>query len=307
MNAKWVGGSVRARLLLERRLGWERAQDVAGASSLRSALELLAEDGYCRDVPPGVSLAAAQRSIAAAALFRLRILAGWLPPEGVGILRALAAWFELANVEDRLAYLHGGGLEAPFELGALASAWRRIEATQTPAELRAALAGSVWGDPGGEEPETVHLGLRLSWARRVLASAPEAVPLVAGALALLLARELFAAGRTPELITPQPFPAVGSKWQAAGTLGDLASALPDTAAWVLAGVDSAEQLWEAETAWWTRVAEEGGRLVQSFGSRSVVIGAAALFAVDAWRACAALEIARLGGPLDLRERFGGRA
>ena len=48
--------------------------------------------------------------LAETVLWHLRVLAGWLPPAAVGRLRALAAWFELVNIEQRVDYLAGGEL-----------------------------------------------------------------------------------------------------------------------------------------------------------------------------------------------------
>ena len=50
---------------------------------------------------------AAQRGVAETLLWHLRILAGWLPAAGAGLMRALAGWFELQNIDARLAALAG--------------------------------------------------------------------------------------------------------------------------------------------------------------------------------------------------------
>lgn len=296
MSAAWVAGAVRARLLLGRRAGRERLLAVARAPSLRGGLALLAPTGYGRALHAGLDLERSQRAVAATVLLHLRVLAAWLPPEGASLLRALAAWFELANVEDRLAYLLGGELVTPFELGGLATAWPAAERAQTPAELRAVLARSAWGDPGGETPEAVHLGLRLSWGQRVLATVPEAEALVAGAAALLAARELFVAGRPPELVTPRALPGLGSAWQEARTFEELAPRLPKRARWALAGASSPRELWRAEVAWWAEAERTGRRLVRSVHEgREAVVGTALLLAADAWLTEAALAYAAYPG------------
>ena len=83
-------------------------------------------------------------------------------------MRALAAWFELQNIDARLAALAGDGREPqPFVLGALATAWPMIERARSIEELASALADSAWGDPGGRSPAELALGLRVVWARRV--------------------------------------------------------------------------------------------------------------------------------------------
>jgi hypothetical protein len=305
VSAGWVGASVRARLLLRRRLGPERAADLARSPSLREALVGLTGTAYGRELEPGVDLETAQHEVAAAMLLHLRLLSGWLPPGKVGFLRSLAAWYELANVEDRLAYLSGADLRPPFDLGGLASAWPRASRALTPAELRSALAGSAWGDPGGEAASDVHLGLRAAWAERILADLPELRELVAGALALLLARELFVTGRPADSLAELHLSAAGSEWEQARTLGGLAAALPSTARWALGGVEAPEELWHAEIGWWARVEEVGRRLLRgSREGRAAVTGSVLLLAADTWRTAAALAAADRGG-LDLGEVFGG--
>ncbi|MGZ4381420.1 MAG: hypothetical protein ACXVZ3_08370 [Gaiellaceae bacterium] len=308
MSAGWIAAGVRSRLLLRRRLGPERALAVAESPTVRDALPLLAGSAYARELDPAASLEAAQRGVAASVLLHLRLLAGWLPPGGAGLVRALAAWFEVANVEDRLAYLNGAELRLPFDLGALATAWPAAAQAQSAAELRSALARSAWGDPGGETAETLPLGLRIAWAQRVLGSVPELSRLVSGALALLAARELFVAERPIEQLTAGGLPALGSGWETAGTLRELVEALPERAAWALAGIDSGERLWEAEAAWWSELEREGERLARRpLEDRAVVAGVAALLAADAWRTSAALALAGRGERPELRRALGAAA
>src|SRR3972149_286485 len=113
MSIGWVGASVRARLLLRRRVGQGRAAQIARSPSLRDALLGLAGTAYGRELEPGLRLEAAQRAVAAATLLHLRLLSGWLPPGRAEVLRALAAWYELANVEDRLVHPPGGAVPPP--------------------------------------------------------------------------------------------------------------------------------------------------------------------------------------------------
>jgi hypothetical protein len=292
----WVGASVRARLLLRRRIGPERAAQLARSTSLREALQGLAGTAYARELDPGLGLEAAQRAVAAATLLHLRLLSGWLPPGRAESLRSLAAWFELVNVEDRLAYLLGAELRPAFDLGGLASAWPGASKAISPPELRDALTRSSWGDPGGDTPEDVHIALRASWARRVLAEAPELRELAAGAFVLFLAREVFVTGRPVEHLLKQQTAPVGSGWAHARTFEELAASLPAQASWVLAGLAGSEQLWLAELRWWARAEELGRELVAlSRASRAAVTGAALLLAVDAWRTGAALAAAAEGG------------
>ena len=115
MSASWVAGSVRGRLLLVRRLGLGPALDRARAGTPGEALSLLAASPYGRGAELPEDVAAAQRAIAETFLLHLRLLAGWLPPAGMGAVRALAGWFELVNVED-----HKEGFFAMSAVSALA-------------------------------------------------------------------------------------------------------------------------------------------------------------------------------------------
>ena len=59
-----------------------------------------------------------------------------------------------------------------------------------------AVAASAWGQLDARSPAELTLGLRVAWARRVEEAAPEAADWVAGAGALLLARELLVAAQS---------------------------------------------------------------------------------------------------------------
>jgi hypothetical protein len=295
MSLGWVAGTTRARLLLGGRLGAGRASELARAGSEAEAVAALAAGPYGRREDVGADLAGAQRAIAATLLLRLRLLAGWLPPGATGVVRGLAGWFELANIEDRLAYLLGHEPEPPFELGSLTLAWPTLQSAQTPAELRAALAASAWGDPGGEEPSAVHVSLRLAWARRVLTEAPEAGAWVGGALAILLARELLHGGDVLRS-SPRLGAILGVGWEHATTVQVLARSLPREAAWALDGIDGPDELWRAEARWWDRVERDADRMARGHREgRRAVVGVVALLAADARRAAAALESAARDG------------
>lgn len=296
LSPGWVASSVRARHLLARRLGRAQAATLARAPSLDAALELLASSAYGHSCRPGLDLVGAQRAVASTALWHMRVLAGWTPPRGLEPVRALAAWFEIANVDDRLAYLAGAEATAAFELGGLATAWPRLAGVQSARELRALLTGTPWGDPGTGEAAAIPLALRLAWARRASASVQEAVDWAAGAVALLLARELFLASRPADRLRELRPPGVGVAWQHATSLAELRAALPPQAAWVLQDVGEPDRLWRGEAAWWRRVEADAERLTRSaqMGLASVV-GCVALLGVDAWRAAAALEVAARGG------------
>jgi hypothetical protein len=292
VSAGWVAGSVRARLLLRRRLGRDGARALAAQRTLEEAVAALGATPYARATEFGSDLEGAQRAVAAAALLEIRLLAGWLPRGAAELIRSLAAWFELANVEDRLAYLLGSEARQPFELGVLASAWPRVALAQTPAEVRAALGASAWGDPGSDDSGPLHLALRIAWARRALTHVPEARAWVAGALAILVAREAFVAGRSVAELRLPHLVELGPRWRQATTLDSLRLGLDPRAAWALAGVADAGDLWRAEPAWWLRVEADGEAFARGpREGRGVVVGAVALIGLDALRTTAALAVA----------------
>lgn len=300
MAAAWVAGSVRARLLLQHRAGPETALLVAQAGSLESAVGLLstADVVAARD---GAGLEAAQRAVAASLALRIRLLAAWLPRDGAAMIRTLAAWFELANIEDRLAYFAGAELRSPYELGMLSSIWTGASAAQSADELRRLLAGSAWGDPGSDERDDVHLALRLAWARRVSAQVPAARAWAAGAVALLLAAELFVAERPvdDDLVRRAR---LGGSWAAAASIAELRELLPGVAAWALGDVEDPADLWRSEVAWWRRVAGDAAQLTRSsLGGCEVAIGAVALLAFDAMLLTVALATAAQGGRATAKE------
>ncbi len=301
LSAGWVAGSVRARTLLQRRLGADAARQLASTPSLARALEQLSATAYGRRCQPGLTLAAAQRAVADTLLWHLRVLAGWVPPQALEPLRALAAWFEIANVDDRLAYLAGAEVPAPFALGGLATAWPRLADAGTPGDVRARLTGSAWADPGSDEPSSIRLALRLTWGRRVLAAVPQAEAWAAGAMSLLIARERFLAGRPADALVRLRPAGVGTAWATAATIEQLRDGLPAEAAWVLEGIPAPEALWRGEAAWWQRV-EDDARVLARAPQMGVdaVVGCAVRLGVDAWRTCGALEsAARGGGPTAL--------
>src|SRR5690606_25789605 len=222
VSAAWVAGSVRARAMARRRLGVANARVLAGGS-LSEALAALATSPYER-VATGASLGQAQRQVAETLLWHLRVLAGWLPAAGADLLRVLAGWFEIANVDEHLRALAGAAAEPPYQLGTLATAWPRLAATGSPAELRAALAASAWGDPGGSEPRSVSVALRRVWAERVAGGVGAARAWARGAAALLVAREALALGRRlPDRAAAVATRLLGTGWPGAGTVPELAA------------------------------------------------------------------------------------
>jgi len=301
LTAGWAAGSVRARAIARRRIGAQAARRVAASDSLETALRLLGAGPADRGARPGQTLAAAQHAVAGAVLWDLRVLAGWLPPGGSQLMRPLAGWFEIANVDELLQRLEGRPPGDIFELGALATAWPRLRDSGSLADVRAALAGSAWKDPGGDSEGALRVGVRARWAERVAAVGGPARDWAAGAAALLLAGERFAEGRAPHpVLRTATASLLGERAAGAASLEALRESMPPRLAWVLAGVTTPAGLWQAEAAWWHRVERDGITLVRApeFGVRPV-LGAAAVLAADARRVRAALELAaRGGGPLE---------
>lgn len=296
MSAAWVAGSVRARALARRRIGAVAARRLAESGSLEDALRLLAPTGYGREIHPGQTLARAQHGIAAAILWDLRVLAGWLPQGGLPLLRTLAGWFEIANVDELLAGLGGRQPGELFTLGSLATSEARLRTASNRSELQAVLTASGWGDPGGDSAHAIRLGMRARWALRVGAFDDPLQTWAAAGAALLLAGERFAAGRTIAPAVLVPLGGLLGMAVEASTLDALAAAVPARARWALAGVTSPTDLWRAEAAWWARVERDAfARLRTSAPNAEPVIGAVAVLAADAWRARAALEMAARGG------------
>jgi hypothetical protein len=246
-----------------------------------------------------MSLQDAQGAVSATTLWHYRVLGGWVPSQGVQLLRVLAAGFEIANTDGLLRSLHEGRTRPDaarsYRLGALATAWPRLEHAGSDAALRALLAASPWGDPGDESPWAVQVGMRLAWAHRAVMFLP--TRWVLGATALLVARERFAAehGLVPTAQrTAQSL--LGVPALAAGTLTELAAAVPRDAAWALEGVTESAGLWLAEARWWKQVERDAFRDLRTGGlDPSTLVGAAVVLGVDAWRVRAALEVAARGG------------
>ena len=295
MNPGWVAGSVRARLLLEHRVGPEAARELGRSGSLRAALEVLSGTPYARHVHASPRLEDAQRAVAASVALSCRVLAAWLPRDAAVGIRAMASWFELANIEDRIAYLAGGELRPPFELGVLSSVWEAAAEAGSLDELRRLLGRSTWGEPGSDDPQDIHLWLRLSWARRVTQQAPGAATWAAGALAILIAAEMFVAGRFFDPRVARRL-GLGEAWNEATTVAELRERLPARAAWALTGLDDPSELWRAELAWWARVVRDAEAMTRArLDDPGVVVAAVALLAIDAMRVSTALSVAARSG------------
>jgi hypothetical protein len=288
----WTAGVTRARLLLSRRIGPELAGAVAGSPSLADGLATLAGSAYGERVRAGQDLTVAERGVADTLLWHLRILAGWLPAAGAALVRALAGWFELANIDARLAALGGDGREPePFALGTLGTAWGAAEQGRTIEDVAEAVAGSAWELPPAHSSAELAIGLRVAWARRVAETAPEAADWVAGAGGLLAARELLVAKTSEHAEQLRRYPGIGDRVLGAGTLPALREALGDRGGWALGAITEPDELWRAELAWWDRVEEDSRALVRRTDDEAVVLAAVALLAADAQRTARALRAA----------------
>lgn len=299
MTAAWIAGNVRARALLNRRLGAAKARELAGASSVAAAVEMLADGPYRRDVHAGDTLAQAERGVRACLLWHLRVLAGWQPRTGIQALRLLAGWFEVSNVAEHARALAGHPTAEPYRLGALATAWPRLAVTMSLPQLREALTNSPWGDPGGETPVAIAVGTQLAWADRVSTDVPHVETwAMAGAAVLLARHRLLDGGSLTEAMATRATHLLGDAVVVATDLNGFISALPPRVRWSLAGIDAPAELWRAEARWWAHVEHDGFALLRpaTFGLARV-IGTAAVLAADARRCQAALETAARGGQM----------
>ena len=297
MSTAWVAVGVRSAAMRRRRLGVPAVRALAAAPSLAAALQVLVGGPYGRDVRADQSLEQAQRAVVDTLVWNLRVLAGWAPRDGVAVLRALAAPIEAMNVDERLRRPSGRAAPPPYRLGALATAWPRLAATEDAPGLRRALARSPWGDPGSDDPHQVAVAMRLSSAERVGLDVPDARVWAGGAAALVLARELgFSSPPPSERVRRLATRVLGRAAGGAGSLAALRAALPAPVRWALSDVDAPEQLWRAEAAWWARVDRDAAGMASRGGTGpSALVGTVALLAVDAWRVRAALELAARGG------------
>ncbi|MDN3027946.1 hypothetical protein [Streptomyces sp. S.PB5] len=292
MSIGWVAGVTRARAMAARRAGPDTARALADASGPADCVRLLAATIYRRGLDGN-----AGRAVSDALVWQLRVLAGWQPRAGATAVRLLASGFEIANTRDRLLTLAGGSPPTPYRLGMLATAWPRLAQAASPAGIRAVLATSVWGDPGGETPAAVLTGMRLSAAVRTAGYVPPAERWAAGEAALLVAREVHLTGhRLTERAARDAARLLGTAAVQAPAFGDFRARLAPPARWALEGVGRPEDLWRAEARWWPEVERDALTLLsRARFDMSPVVGAAAVLGVDAWRVRAGLECAAHDG------------
>jgi hypothetical protein len=293
MSAGWVAPMTRGRALLERTIGLDGARRLAAAESWPAARERLAPTVYGIELASDANRAQARHAAATAATWQLRVLAGWLPPGSSGLARLVAGPIEISNIEQHLAWLTLGTTAHSVPLGSLGTAWPVAAATTSPEALRGHLARSSWGDPGGSDPVTLAVGLRVGWLRRLSRQLPVAREIALGGLAILIARERFAFEREIAPIPARELDRlVGNGWRRAETLTQLTERLPRGASWALSGIVSPADIWRAELAWLERAEGDAQGLAASrrFG-RNEFAAVMALLMVDLQRVESAIEIA----------------
>jgi hypothetical protein len=294
MNVNWVAASVRARNLSQLRVGASRCRHIGTVTNLPEALALLADSSYAQRLVGVTSLSAAQRATSETMLWQLRVLAGWLPPGGTGLVRAIAGIYERDNIVALARHLAGGQeLSEAYQLGGLATAWPRLQRAPSLPALTEALRQSAWGVTGAIDAIALRDVLTLAWLRRLAAAAPAASAWACSASVLVAARMVLVDHTVPtsrvlELVRPW----IGREWASTRDLDGFRARLPRSARTVLDGIDDPWGLWRAEARMRAEVETDGFRLAHSpLPGPDVVLGAIAVLAVDGWRLRAALAAA----------------
>jgi hypothetical protein len=297
MNADWVAASVRARALAQRRVGAGVSHRVAALPSLAAGLAALADSMYADRLRGAADLAAAQRGTSDAALWQLRVLAGWVPATSSRLCRAAAGGYERDNVVALARQLEDGLPAAvPYDLGTLGTSWSQVRTATSLPELRTALRRSTWGDVGTDATTGLRDVLTVVWLRRLAEVAPPARSWAQLVGALIAARIVLVDRAQPSPRMRRLLrPVIGTGWETAADLGALSSTLPRVTRPALRDLDEPEQLWRAEACVRRTVESDGFRLLRTaLPGPDVVLGAIAVLAVDAWRVRAALAAASLG-------------
>jgi hypothetical protein len=308
VSAGWVAATVRSQALARNRLGAAGARSLASLTSVQDARGRLEGTLFANAVDRATSMDELDRSTRAVVLWELRVLAGWMPPAGAGLARALAAGHERDNIVGRLRELDGGPPELVFELGALATVWPKCVAATTRAALLAEVERSASGSlaplPAHISPGALHDVLTATALRRLADTAPAASGWAAQAGAILLARMLFVDMQAPPPVVLRSLgPLLGGSWSPDGNSGygqpqdfqEFVARLPDGVRRGLAGVSRADQLWQGDVRLRTQVDAEATRMIRSAdpGPNSV-LAAVTLVDLDAWRIRAALAAVAAG-------------
>ena len=293
MTAGWVAPATRGRLLLRRLVGIDGARELAATGSWDEARAILTRTIYGTDLAETASRPDARRRALGSTAWQLRVLAGWLPAGRTVLARLFAAPLEIANIDQRIAQLGGADPAEPIHLGSLVGAWPRVAVAATAEDVRRVLAKSVWGDPGGSEPEAIALALQVALARRFAAQVPGTGDWARGAVAVLVARERFAFERDLNQTTARVVDRlIGSRWRGVERVDELADRLPKSASWALSAIDEPSDLWRAELAVVRRIANDAQRRAMSSRfDESTVTAMMALLLTDLWSVCAAIEVA----------------
>jgi hypothetical protein len=132
---------------------------------------------------------------------------------------------------------------------------------------------------------------------------------VAGAGALLVARELLVDRSGRHIAQLLLYPGIDQRVLAANTLPELRDALNPAARWALSDIAEPAELWRAELGWWDRVEDDAHALLRRIDDEAVVLAAVALLGVDAQRTARALASAARGAMTEIsrgapQERFG---
>jgi hypothetical protein len=305
-TGSWIAASVRARSLALGRLGVGGIHSVLMSPDRSSGLSIAAASMYSGaatddESDPG----ALEHQIGAAVLWRLRVLAGWVPPGGSPVLRCVAAYFERQNILRHAVALSQGqprpDEKGDYVLGGLATCWPAASRARNEAELRSALAASPWGDPVTTDPVELADTLSLAAWRRLVVVAPAARRWARDAVVLLAARlrvieNALPSDRQLALATPL----IGRAWPSASDLGALRASLAPSGRRALEGVTGPDELWLAEAALVARIDADAVRMLRSDRSGpEVVLAAAAALMVDGWRLRAALTA--VGDPNSVAE------
>ena len=263
------------------------------------------------------SLAEAQHAVGASLLWNMRVLAGWLPRAGADVVRLLAAGFEVANLDEHLARLHGEPADPAYSLGTLDTAWSRLSGTTTLAgaadvlgDLVVAAARrrhatrsstSVSGSPGPTPWSRGSRGGRVGRGRPRPCSSSARSVLEGRRLSPPLAR------RASYVLGPAFVDA------ACGPGRRTCRRCGRTAARATPGGSSRASTGSRTSGARRRAGGTGSSTTASrccagprYDQRPVV-GALAVLAVDAWRTRAALETAARGGAGAVLEAFDGVA
>ncbi|WP_062526215.1 hypothetical protein [Demequina rhizosphaerae] len=301
MSAAWVAAAVRVRALVAGRAGPEGAARLARAGSLAEAGDLLARWSYGARVRDAATPDGLQRATRETLLWQLRVLAGWAPAGGTGILRAAAAEFERDNILARVRELSGAPSERPYELGALDTSWSTLRLAPSADALRATLARSAWGAVPDDEADQLADLLTAAWLQRYARVAPAARAWAARQAALAVARLAFVDRVRPgPTLRERVRPLLGRAWEQAADLPAFADSLPRGARVVLGGVTDAGGLWRAEARHHGLVETEAASLLRSARpGPDVVVAGIGLLAADAWRIQAA--VAAVGSAGGARE------